>query len=93
MRRTLLQQCRWLLPALLLAMPAAFADEHDEGMLATKPDATEETLILPDEAAPEGHENSAYGLEQANEARDARRAFGESRAEAAGDNRDSATRD
>lgn len=94
MKRMRMQILGWLLlPVLLLAVPATHAQENDDEMLATEPDANEEMLALPeDKAAPEGHENAVYGLEQANEARDARRAYGEGRAERAGDNRDSGGR-
>lgn len=93
MKRIRMQTCGWLLlPVLLLAMPAAYGDDEDEDMLATEPDATEETLALPDEAAPEGHDNAAYGLEQANEARDLRRDYGAARAGSAGGNRSSGGR-
>lgn len=93
MKRMPMPACGWLLlPMLLLAMPAAYGQDQEEDVLADEPNATEETLELPDEAAPEGHENAAYGLEQANEARDARRAYGEGRAERAGGNRDSGGR-
>ncbi len=92
--RILLRHLRWLAPVLALSMPAAFADDEDDGdMLATEPDATEQTLTLPEDAAPEGHENAVYGLEQASEARAAGRAYGEGRAAAAGANRDAARRD
>lgn len=92
--RILLQRLRWLVPVLALSMPAAFADdEGDTDMLAGEPDATEETLTLPDEATLEGHENAAWGLEQANEARIDGRAYGEGRAGRAGANRDSGRRD
>ena len=92
--RTLLLRLRWLVPVLALSMPVAFADdEGDSDMLAEEPDATEETLTLPEDAAPEGHENAAWGLEQANEARADGRAYGEGRAAAADANRDAARRD
>lgn len=93
MKRIRMQTCGWLLlPVLLLAMPAAYADDHDDEMLAGEPDGTEKTLELPDEAAYEGHENAAYGLKEADEARDARRAYGEGRAGSAGGNRSSGGR-
>jgi len=93
MKRKRLNPVHWMLPVMLLATPVAHADEENE-VIATEPDATEETLALPDEAAPEARENAEYGLREANEARDARRGYGEARAEGAGDNsRDAARRD
>ncbi|MDZ7828730.1 MAG: hypothetical protein U5K33_04330 [Halofilum sp. (in: g-proteobacteria)] len=89
----MLRRIRWMMPVMLLAAPVAHAEEGHEPV-ATEPDASEETLALPDAAAPEAHENAEHGLRAANEARDARRAYGEARAERAGDNRrDAARRD
>jgi len=79
-----LNPVRWMLPVMLLAAPVAHA--AGDGTIAIEPDATEETLALPDEAAPQARENAEYGLGEANEARDARRDHGEARAEGAGDN-------
>jgi hypothetical protein len=93
MMMKLLNQLRWMLSVMLLAAPLAHADGDNEP-IATEPDATEETLALPDEAAPEARDNAEYGLGEANEARDARRTYGEQRAERTGDNsRDAARRD
>lgn len=93
MTRKLLSHVRWILPVMLLAAPVSHADDENEP-IATEPDATEETLALPEEAAPEARENAEYGLREANEARDAGRAYGEARAEQAGDNsRDAERRD
>lgn len=87
MKRMRMQTCGWvLLPMLLLAMPAAYGQGQEEDGLAEEPDATEETLELPDEAAYEGHENAAYGLEQANEARKLRDDYGAARAGSADGN-------
>jgi len=88
-----LNPVRWMLPVMLLAAPVAHAAADDD-TIATEPDATEETLALPDEAAPQAREHAEYGLREANEARDDRRDYGEARAEGAGDNgRDAARRD
>lgn len=93
MMSKLLSHVRWILPVMLLAATVAHADDGNE-LIATEPDATEDTLALPKEAAPEARKNAEYGLREANEAREARRAYGEARADRAGDNsRDAARRD
>lgn len=63
----------------------------DEG---EDPSNLENDLALPEDAAPEGVENSAFGLETANQARELGREFGQQRAaEARESNRDEAVRE
>lgn len=92
MMRMPTKRFHWLLLAFTLTGPAA-ALAQDDDMLADDPDATENDIALPDAAADEARANAEYGLRQANEARDKQRAHGEARAETAGGNRDSGSRD
>jgi hypothetical protein len=63
-----------------------------EDAIVSEEDATEEsvTLTLPEEAAEEGHNNAARGLDTANEARERRQDFGRDTATDARSRRDSA---
>lgn len=70
----------------LSALPmAASAQEEAEETMETFDDAEEgaeeNMLTLPEEAAEEGHINSAFGLETANQARQQGAEFGRQRAE------------
>lgn len=74
---------------LLTASPVLSAD-HQDGLTMQAIEAennAEEELIsditLPENASPQAHENAAYGLNTANEARRRGREFGQERAEQA----------
>ncbi len=77
--------------ALLAAMALSGPVAADDSEVASDPEATEGDVSVPEEAANEGRENSAYGIDQANAAREDGRAYGDTRSEAAGDNADSAS--
>lgn len=75
------------------AMPLALqAQEGDSETMETIEEESE-LLSLPDEASDEGHENAAFGLDTANEARSDGRAFGEGQAESAREHRGEAGRE
>jgi hypothetical protein len=65
----------------LALSPAVFADDNDATLDVVEVDGTSEdfvnTIALPEEAADEGHDNAAFGIDTANEAREYGREFGE----------------
>jgi hypothetical protein len=83
-----------ILAGVFAVCPAVLAQDNtgDNMDVVESEDAGEEAvgskITLPESAAPEAHENAAYGLETANEAREGRREFGEDRAAGARERRE-----
>lgn len=90
---TVMNRLHGLLLVLAMTLPPAAMAQDDTAMLAADPNATEADVVLPDHVAREARDNAAYGLRQANEARDKRRAYGEARADAGAGNEGSGTRE
>lgn len=72
------------LPLSLVATPVVAQEDEEALDVVTDQEATPDEgtgeLALPEDASEEGKENSAEGLDTANEAREKRREFGEERA-------------
>ena len=97
MKRRILTLTIFVLSLGLMFSGAAFAQDHENAksrsgdtMVVVEKNQDysdfEKQIILPDSAAEEGVENSGYGLETANEAREQKRGFGMERAQEARQN-------
>lgn len=88
---TVFTMAQTLALGLAVSGPVLAKQPEDAPPMATTPDATEEQIELPDEAASEAREAASKGLERANAAREDGRAFGKDRASVATSNREAAT--